>query len=267
MRFNILINQLQCMRYDLNEKQGALMDLIGQLNTWADDETINGKLYYNLAYSKVITELPLFFKKEDTVYRSVRILEKRELIELEKVGSLKKNFIRLTPKGKLFFSVGKKSETECVTDLNPTRFGKKSETKEVFLTIDNQAISKSVSDLNPTNNNNNTNDKHKNEFGCDLLKKLAIYVGAFFGKTTEAQQIKVYGFLKKLENVEDFKVQFEFYKKYKMATGEKTHRFESYCTEWNEQNWELLLKNYILQQSNRNLDNNVIPIYRRKVTA
>ena len=41
MRYNIVINQLQCVKHNLNEKQGALMDLIGQLNTWADDEKIN----------------------------------------------------------------------------------------------------------------------------------------------------------------------------------------------------------------------------------
>lgn len=240
MRYNIVINQLQCVKYQLNQTQGALMDLIGQLNTWADDEKIDGKLYYNLAYSKVIEELPLFFGKKDTVYRASKVLEDLGLIEVLKVGSFKKNYVRLTPKGKMFFSVGNKSVTQPVTDLNPIGVGNKSETQKSSLSVVSQSVIKSVTDLNPTYNNNTTNNKHKE--GVSALKLLANTVGIYFGKTTEEQQMKVYGFLKSISNISEFKKQFEAYKKYKATSKEKIHRFESFCSEWNQQDWNVLLK-------------------------
>ena len=242
MRFNININQVQCIKFDLNANQGALMDLIGQLNTWADAENIEGKTYYNLAYSKVIAELPLMFKTPDRVYRNLKVLDKSGLIELLKVGRMKKNFIRLTPKGKLYFSVGKNTETESVSGKKPSSVGKNTETQKEGLLAEIQVVAESVSGKKPTYNNNTTNNIQTKE--VLELKLLAENVGNYFGKTTEEQQMKVYGFLKTLKNkLPEFETQFKAYKKYKASSKEKIHRFETFCTGWNEQNWSVMLKN------------------------
>ncbi|MFD0763005.1 hypothetical protein ACFQZW_13015 [Lutibacter aestuarii] len=267
MRYNIIINQLQCVKYGLNEKQGALMDLIGQLNTWADSEIIANKVYYNLSYSKIIAELPLIFKVKDTVYRSVLILKKIGLIEVKKIGRSNKNYVRLTPKGKLYFRVGNKSEPKQGSEINPSRVGNKSEPQNQSLKPDYKYVAEQGSEINPTYNNNTTNDKHKKGVCEENLKDYAKKVGSYFGKTSEVQQMKVYGFLKSI-NLTEFKIQFEAYKKYKAESKEKIHRFESFCYEWDQQDWSVLFKNCsVLNNNLKVIKNEVKPTYLKNYSA
>ena len=95
MRYSILINQLKCVEAGLKYSEGALMDLIGQLNTWAVSEVIEGEVFYNLSYGKIIEEQPLIFKKKDTVYRAMNVLKKKQLIEVVKVGQMNRNFVQV----------------------------------------------------------------------------------------------------------------------------------------------------------------------------
>jgi hypothetical protein len=67
MLFNVTINQDRCIKADLNINQAAMMTLFTQLPTWATEKTIDGKTYWHISRGKVITELPLFYSKTDTV--------------------------------------------------------------------------------------------------------------------------------------------------------------------------------------------------------
>lgn len=69
MRFSSYINNQKCLEWGLNANQGALFDLLNQACSWAKEILVDGVVYYWVSRNKVLEELPLFYKKADTVYR------------------------------------------------------------------------------------------------------------------------------------------------------------------------------------------------------
>ena len=146
MRYFTNINNVKCLEWGLNANQGALFDLLNQASSWADTYIIDNEVFYHVSRNLVLRELPLFYTKDDTVYRTLKDLRDKELIEYEKVG--KKDVIRLTEKGKEWnMKLGFES------DLEP-KFGNESEKTR-------NEIRKN-SDSNPTNNNINNNNTKEN---------------------------------------------------------------------------------------------------------
>ncbi len=141
MRYFTNINNIKCLEWGLNANQGALFDLLNQASSWAETHIIDNEVFYHVSRNLVLRELPLFYTKDDTVYRTLKDLQEKGLIEYKKVG--KKDVIRLTEKGKEWnMKLGFES------DLEP-KFGNKSEKTR-------NEIRKN-SDSNPTNNNINNN--------------------------------------------------------------------------------------------------------------
>lgn len=84
MEYKIVIDQEKAKRYDLNKNEAALVCFCLRLSYWADPVKINGRTYYFIARSKVVEELPYFYKKEDTVRRAFNTLKRKKLIYYEK---------------------------------------------------------------------------------------------------------------------------------------------------------------------------------------
>ncbi|HHE3654164.1 TPA: hypothetical protein ACPDWD_001481 [Pasteurella multocida] len=138
MRYSTYINNQKCLEWDLNPTQGALFDLINQSASWAQAIAMDGTVFYWVSKGKVIEQLPLFYKKMDTVYRHFTDLHKKGLIEYRKQND--KDLIRLTAKGREW--------NEFNPELNNT-LGSKSEPARMSI--------RTNSDLNPTDNNINNN--------------------------------------------------------------------------------------------------------------
>lgn len=163
MRFTININQQKCLQHGLTQNQGGLMDLFGQLASWATERVINGKVYWHISRNKVIEEIPLCYEKPDTVYRAFKILDAKNLIEY--LQQNRQDYVRLTSKGQTWNKVGNKSEKIG----NESEFGNESEqlgNKSELGLLVNPTVIKQVNpilpDLNPTYNiHNTTNDKRE----------------------------------------------------------------------------------------------------------
>lgn len=88
--------------------------------------------------------------------------------------------------------------------------------------------------------NTNTNNTNTNNSGVfDEIKKFFSFEDEikFAGKWFEINAFL--NELSKEKKIEHFKQQFDFYKKYKKASGEKTHGFKSFINgEWDAENWE-----------------------------
>ena len=163
MRFSTYLNNAKCMEWQIKATQGILFSLLYEAPAWAKEEIIENKTYYFVSRNLILDELPMFFEKSDTVYRNLKALQEKGLIEYIKQG--KKDLIRITAKGKTWNEF-----KENNSEKNPSKFGKKSEKQE------------NNSEKNPTNNNtiynyNNTNILNnnihvKNEFSqsCDKIK-------------------------------------------------------------------------------------------------
>lgn len=141
MRFNTYINNQRCLEWGLNANQGALFDLLNQAASWSKEVIIDGVVYYWVSRHKVVEELPLFYKTDDTVYRHFVELDKKGLIIYLKQGKHgDKDLIRLTAKGKTWNEFNSEIDSEL---------GNKSEiTRKQF---------RDNSEIDPTDNNINNN--------------------------------------------------------------------------------------------------------------
>lgn len=119
MRFSITLNNQKCMEWEINATQGILVALLYEANAWANEEIIDDKIYYFVSRNLILKELPMFFEKADTVYRNLKVLAEKGIIEYIKHKGM--DLIRLTEKGKSWNFIENNSEK------NPSKFGKKSE--------------------------------------------------------------------------------------------------------------------------------------------
>lgn len=147
MRITSFINNSKCIEWDLNMQQGALFDLINQLHTWAEPIAIDGEVYYWASKQMICSEIPLAYNKVDTVYRALKTLCEKGLINYKKHGE--KDCISLTKKGK-----------EWNSEINPT-LGNKSESTRIEI--------RNSSEINPTYKN--TNNKTTNINNKKINKK------------------------------------------------------------------------------------------------
>ena len=154
MRYSTYINNQKCIEWSLNAAQGALFDLINQAHSWASPIIVDGVVYYWMSRNAVITQLPLFYKKSDTVYRHFTALSEKGLIDYAKQGN--KDLVRLTEKGKTWNEFNPDSNNPN-SDLNPnnnSKLGNKSEQTRKQI--------RANSEINPTDNNINNNNINNN---------------------------------------------------------------------------------------------------------
>ena len=131
MRFSTYLNNKKCMEWQLNAQQGILFSLLYDCSNWAKEVIVDGQTYYFVSRNLVITELPMFFEKPDTVYREFKKLFEKGLIKYKK--NEKMDLIRITEKGKEwnFSNFENNSEKNPSFEENsekiPNKLGKKSE--------------------------------------------------------------------------------------------------------------------------------------------
>lgn len=129
MRFSTTLNNQKCMEWELNATQGVLIALLYEANAWANEEIIDDKTYYFVSRNLILKELPMFFEKADTVYRNLKVLAEKGIIEYIKHKGM--DLIRLTEKGKSWNFIESNSEKspnfDNNSEKNPSEFGKKSE--------------------------------------------------------------------------------------------------------------------------------------------
>lgn len=130
MRFCTTLNNQKCMEWGLNATQGILLALLYEANSWAKEVIIEDKTYYFVSRNLIIKELPMFFEKADTVYRILKTLVDKEIIEYIKFKGM--DLIRLTNKGREWNFIASShlensENSPNNSEKNPSKFGKKSE--------------------------------------------------------------------------------------------------------------------------------------------
>ena len=154
MRFTTTLNNQKCMEWGLNASQGILVSLLYEANSWAKEIIIEDKAYYFVSRNLVLQELPMFFEKADTVYRTLKVLAEKEIIEYIKYKSM--DLIRLTEKGKTWNFIKNNSEknptykdTNIHKDINNKEINNKKELKEnikrkIIFRLEQEDISKPI---------------------------------------------------------------------------------------------------------------------------
>lgn len=163
MRFSTTLNNQKCMEWGINATQGILVALLYEANAWANEEIIDDKIYYFVSRNLILKELPMFFEKADTVYRNLKVLSEKGIIEYIKHKGM--DLIRLTEKGKSWNFIENNLEKNPNFDSNseksPSKFGKKSENNsEKNPTYKDTNIQK---DINKNNKEKYKKEKKQNE--------------------------------------------------------------------------------------------------------
>ena len=167
MRFSTTLNNQKCMEWGINATQGILVALLYEANAWANEEIIDDKIYYFVSRNLILKELPMFFEKADTVYRNLKVLAEKGIIEYIKHKG--KDLIRLTEKGKSWNFIENNIEDNSEKNPNfdsnseksPSKFGKKSENNsEKNPTYKDTNIQK---DINKNNKEKYKKEKKQNE--------------------------------------------------------------------------------------------------------
>ena len=203
MRFSTYLNNAKCMEWKINATQGILFALLYEAPAWAKEEIIENRTYYFVSRNLILEELPMFFEKSDTVYRNLKVLQEKGLIEYIKQG--KKDLIRITIKGKTWNEFKennseKNPSSEQNSEKNPNNLGKKSE-KEL-----------KNSEKNPTNNNtiynyNNTNILNIYSSVIDYLNEKTERTGKDrYSSTSTKTKTLIKARLKEKYELEDFKI-------------------------------------------------------------
>lgn len=213
MRYHSRINYVKCDEWGLNVVQGALFDLLNESSSWAKTHIIGNEVYYWVSRNKVLDELPVVFKRADTVYRNLKVLADKGLIIYTKEGV--KDLIMLTEKGKTWNSKinseknpSKEKESKN-SEKNPSKLGNKSEN-----TPEN-------TDKNPTDkvtSYKSTSDEVGHDANVDQVKNLnAEFIVNWQPPSRETMESKLFmaGTPMKMTDgqyqlyVDDFKAHFE----------------------------------------------------------
>ena len=178
MRFSTTLNNQKCMEWELNATQGVLIALLYEANAWANEEIIDDKTYYFVSRNLILKELPMFFEKADTVYRNLKVLAEKGIIEYIRHKGM--DLIRLTEKGKSWNFIESNSEKSPNfnnnSEKNPSEFGKKSENN---------------SEKNPTNKDTNIQkDISKNNKEKNKKEKKPNEIQEFINNLTEDNEYK-----------------------------------------------------------------------------
>ena len=193
MRFSTTLNNQKCMEWELNATQGVLIALLYEANAWANEEIIDDKTYYFVSRNLILKELPMFFEKADTVYRNLKVLAEKEIIEYKKHKGM--DLIRLTEKGKSWNFIESSSEKSPNfnnnSEKNPSEFGKKSENN---------------SEKNPTYKDTNIQkDINNKNIYSDAVEYLNSKAGTKYKSTSKNTTRHIQARLNEGYTLEDFK--------------------------------------------------------------
>lgn len=193
MRFSTTLNNQKCMEWELNATQGVLIALLYEANAWANEEIIDDKTYYFVSRNLILKELPMFFEKADTVYRNLKVLAEKGIIEYIKHKGM--DLIRLTEKGKSWNFIESNSEKSPNfnnnSEKNPSEFGKKSENN---------------SEKNPTYKDTNIQkDINNKNIYSDAVEYLNSKAGTKYKSTSKNTTRHIQARIKEGYTLEDFK--------------------------------------------------------------
>lgn len=135
MQYSLTLDLLKLGEWNLNPAQGCLVSFLTQAATWAQPIVIEGTVWYWCSKTKILEELGTIFNTKDTVYRNVKILQEKGIINYRKLNEM--DLFNLSEKGKQWlkkdndFDLGKNSEPRknirMTSEKNPSNLGKNSD--------------------------------------------------------------------------------------------------------------------------------------------
>ena len=174
MQYNLSINVCKATEWGLDSQLACLFSYLLTVKLWVPPTRIGDQDWYWLAKSKILTEVPFLGDKPDTVYRQMKRLQEKGLINVNKNRGLKRTYIQITNKGLEWHHSGEEcvsnigSESEVTSDLNPKHIGSKSEGSVNHRSVNHRSVKTNVPSgddtPSPEAKNSNTGDAYSSQF-------------------------------------------------------------------------------------------------------
>jgi len=157
MRYSLYINQPIALELGMeNTTEAIIFDYLTVAPTWAKPEIIDQKIYYWVARQKICKEHEILNIKPKTVYRYLRKLHQKGLIDYIKLG--KKDCISITELGKRYIS-------STMGNLNSSTMGISKSQEEEFKILSDGNLKSTYKYTNPIHLSDNSLSKR-----ADFLK-------------------------------------------------------------------------------------------------
>ena len=253
MKYSSTINNIKCLEWDLTLSQAFLLDLLTYAPHWAQTEKLNGVDYYWVSRNKVLDEIPNAFKTADTVYRALKELDQKGVIEHQKLG--RKDMVRFTEKGLEWvfktaptpdLKLGNKSELGQNSEINPSKLGNKSEK-----TPQNSEINPTDKSTNYKNTNNHINKKNTKKTKSKTQSAVETYKPQKPDEVSDQvwSDLLSHRKIKKTSNTQTaWNVIFGQLEKAKQATG---HSLDQIITEWITRDWKGFKSDWYINIQNK----------------
>ncbi|WP_313596510.1 helix-turn-helix transcriptional regulator [Psychrobacter sanguinis] len=264
MRYTSSINNVKCVEWGVNLAQGQLIDLINQAPSWAKPHIVDNELYFWVSRNKVIEEIPVAYQKPDTVYRAIKDLASKGIIDHIKQG--RKDLVRLTEKGMTWnvkdttqgdAKLGNKSDFKGGnseinptlsknSEINPSKLGNKSEK-----TPQNSEINPTDKSTNYKNTNNHINKKNTKKTEAKNLSDSKAYKPEKPDLVSDQvwSDLLSHRKIKKTSNTRTaWNVIFSQLEKAKQATG---HSLDQIITEWITRDWKGFKSDWYINIQNK----------------
>lgn len=247
MRYTSSINNVKCVEWGINLAQGQLIDLINQASSWAKPHIVDNELYFWVSRNKVIEEIPVAYQKPDTVYRAIKDLASKGVIDHIKQG--RKDLVRLTEKGMTWnvkgttqgdAKLGNKSDFKGGnSEINPT-LSQNSEINPSKLGNQSEKTPEN-SEINPTDKNtSNKSTSNKKRYEPQKPDEVSDQVWS---------DLLSHRKIKKTSNTQTaWNVIFGQLEKAKQATG---HSLDQIITEWITRDWKGFKSDWYINIQNK----------------
>jgi len=205
MRYSLYINQPAAIELGIeNTTEAIIFDYLTIASTWANPEIIDNQVYYWVARQKICDEHRILDLKPKTVYRYLRKLHQKGLIDYKKLR--KKDCIAITDLGKTYISstMGNKNSS-AIRNFNSHKEelkfpldGNKNSTYKYTNTIhlSNDSLSKDYL---------SSQDSFINYIRANFKNKLIVESLDKWEQKTIAVSVSSNGYLFNLRTSEDFK--------------------------------------------------------------
>lgn len=88
MQFSLNLDLVKLGEWNINTMQGCLVSFLTQAASWAKPIVIDSKVWYWCSKTKILEELGTVFKTKDTIYRNLKTLQEKGIINYKKVNGM-----------------------------------------------------------------------------------------------------------------------------------------------------------------------------------
>ena len=96
MRYNITVNQVKALEWELSHSQALTFTLMVSLSSWASGIDIDGEIYYYCSAGLLAKEVPFISKSKSTFLGIIKVYKEKGLVDWKLINN--RSYYKLSAK-------------------------------------------------------------------------------------------------------------------------------------------------------------------------